>query len=81
MSCKEAIAVPDGKYVKVAGLVLVRQRPGSANSVTFTKIEDETTDMHIIVWKMTGQLFLRALLVSSLARSVDRSRRKARSST
>ncbi|WP_298325439.1 error-prone DNA polymerase [Asticcacaulis sp.] len=66
MSCKEAIAAPDGKYVKVAGLVLVRQRPGSANGVTFMTIEDESSDMNIIVWEKTGQLFRRVLLASSL---------------
>lgn len=66
MSCREAIHQPDGKYVKVAGLVLVRQRPGSANGVTFMTIEDETTDMNIIVWEKTGQLFRRILLTSSL---------------
>ncbi|ESQ79446.1 error-prone DNA polymerase [Asticcacaulis sp. YBE204] len=66
MSCKEAIAQADGKYVKVAGLVLVRQRPGSANGVTFMTIEDESTDMNIIVWEKTGQLYRRVLLASSL---------------
>ncbi|WKL56545.1 error-prone DNA polymerase [Asticcacaulis sp. ZE23SCel15] len=66
MSCKEAVSAPDGKYVKVAGLVLVRQRPGSANGVTFMTIEDETTDLNVIVWEKTGQLFRRVLLASSL---------------
>ncbi|MFP1133149.1 error-prone DNA polymerase [Asticcacaulis sp. W401b] len=66
MSCREAIAQADGKYVKVAGLVLVRQRPGSANGVTFMTIEDETTDMNVIVWEKTGQLYRRVLLASSL---------------
>lgn len=66
LSCREAINQADGKYVKVAGLVLVRQRPGSANGVTFMTIEDETTDMNIIVWEKTGQLFRRVLLASSL---------------
>lgn len=66
LTCTEAINQADGKYVKVAGLVLVRQRPGSANGVTFMTIEDETTDMNIIVWEKTGQLFRRVLLASSL---------------
>lgn len=66
MSCREAISQADGKYVKVAGLVLVRQRPGSANGVTFMTLEDETSDMNIIVWEKTGQLYRRVLLASSL---------------
>jgi len=66
LACREAIAAPDGKYVKVAGLVLVRQRPGSANGVTFMTIEDESSDMNVIVWEKTGQLFRRVLLASNL---------------
>lgn len=66
MSCRDAINQADGKYVRVAGLVLVRQRPGSANGVTFMTIEDETTDMNVIVWEKTGQIYRRVLLASSL---------------
>ena len=40
----------DGRRVSVAGLVLVRQRPGSANEVTFITLEDETEVVNIIVW-------------------------------
>jgi error-prone DNA polymerase len=36
--------------VSVAGLVLVRQRPGSANDVTFMTLEDETEVVNLIVW-------------------------------
>jgi error-prone DNA polymerase len=40
----------DGRRVSVAGLVLVRQRPGSANEVTFITLEDETEVVNLIVW-------------------------------
>jgi DNA-directed DNA polymerase III PolC len=39
-----------GRRVRVAGLVLVRQRPGSAKGVVFETIEDETGVANIIVW-------------------------------
>ncbi len=42
--------LPPGKTVTVAGLVLVRQRPGSAKGVIFATIEDETGTANAIVW-------------------------------
>jgi len=39
-----------GRRVTVAGLVLVRQRPGSASGVIFMTLEDETAVANIIVW-------------------------------
>jgi DNA-directed DNA polymerase III PolC len=42
--------LPAGRRFKVAGLVLVRQRPGSAKGVVFETIEDETGIANIIVW-------------------------------
>ena len=49
-TCAAAIALRDGKFVKVAGLVLVRQRPGSAKGVMFITIEDETGVANLIIW-------------------------------
>tara|TARA_R110002051_G_scaffold68434_1_gene123256 strand:- start:33774 stop:37001 length:3228 start_codon:yes stop_codon:yes gene_type:complete len=40
----------DGRWVTLAGLVLVRQRPGSASGVIFATLEDETGVANIIVW-------------------------------
>lgn len=42
--------LPSGRAVSVAGLVLVRQRPGSAKGVIFMTLEDETGIANIIVW-------------------------------
>ena len=42
--------LPPGKTVTVAGLVLVRQRPGSAKGVIFATLEDETGTANAIVW-------------------------------
>ena len=39
-----------GKYVRVAGLVLVRQQPGTAKGVIFLTLEDETGIINIVVW-------------------------------
>lgn len=43
------IAVPDGRRVSVAGLVLVRQRPGTGNAI-FLTLEDEEAVANVIVW-------------------------------
>ena len=43
-------ALPPGRRVTVSGLVLVRQRPGSAKGTIFLTIEDETGVANIIVW-------------------------------
>ncbi|EGG76327.1 Error-prone DNA polymerase 1 [Gluconacetobacter sp. SXCC-1] len=50
ISCQHALAAKDGKRLTVAGLVLVRQRPGSAEGVVFMTLEDETANMNVIIW-------------------------------
>jgi error-prone DNA polymerase len=42
-------ALPDGKPVRVAGIVLVRQRPSTAKGITFVTLEDETGTANLIV--------------------------------
>jgi error-prone DNA polymerase len=46
--------VPDGRVVRIAGAVIVRQRPGTANGFVFLSMEDETGIMNAIV---TPQVF------------------------
>jgi len=57
---------PDGKSVRTAGLVITRQRPGSAGGVTFVTMEDETGHVNIIVWQRVAEAQRAALLESSL---------------
>ena len=42
--------IKDGKRLSIAGLVLIRQRPGSSNGVVFITIEDETGVANLVVW-------------------------------
>jgi error-prone DNA polymerase len=49
--CGDLARMRDGRRVTVSGLVLVRQRPGSANGVLFVTLEDETGTANVIVWK------------------------------
>lgn len=49
--------VRDGARVSVAGLVLIRQRPGSARGVIFMTLEDETGIANLIVWPKVFEVF------------------------
>ncbi|HET7280994.1 MAG TPA: error-prone DNA polymerase [Sphingomicrobium sp.] len=42
--------IRDGKHLSIAGLVLIRQRPGSAKGVVFITIEDETGIANLVIW-------------------------------
>ncbi len=59
-------AVPDGRMARVAGLVKVRQRPGTASGVIFMTIEDEGGPMNIIVWSQVAEIFRKEVLGSQL---------------
>ncbi len=48
--CADLQAIRDGRKVEVAGIILVRQKPGSAKGVLFITIEDETGVANIILW-------------------------------
>ena len=64
-------ALPDvqsGRTVTVAGLVLVRQRPGSAKGVIFMTLEDETGVANVIVWPKMFETFRAVVLGSRLVR-------------
>jgi len=46
----ELSSLRDGKRLSIAGLVLIRQRPGSAKGVVFITIEDETGVANLVIW-------------------------------
>ncbi len=60
--------VPAGRRVAVAGLVLVRQRPGSAKGVIFVTLEDETGLASAIIWPPVFERYRRAVLGSTVLR-------------
>lgn len=66
ITCKDAMRSKDKRHVQVAGMVLVRQRPGSANGVVFMTIEDESGDANIVVWEKTGHEYKTALYGSTM---------------
>ena len=64
--CADAVSSPDRRWVKTAGLVLVRQRPGSAKGVIFVTIEDETGIANLVVWPKIFEKFRRIVLGSGM---------------
>jgi error-prone DNA polymerase len=58
--------IPSGRIVKVAGIVLIRQRPGTASGVIFSTLEDETGIANIIIWPKIFERFRRMVLGARL---------------
>lgn len=57
---------PHKTFVRVAGMVTMRQRPATASGVTFVTIEDEHGMVNVIVWRKIAELQHRVLLESQL---------------
>jgi error-prone DNA polymerase len=64
--CGELANIRDGRNVEVAGVILVRQRPGSAKGVLFVTIEDETGIANGILWPDRFETYRREVMSSSM---------------
>ena len=62
----EVQALAHGTPARVAGLVTLRQRPGTASGVTFVTLEDETGWLNLIVWRDLAERQRRVLLESKM---------------
>ena len=60
-------SVPDGRRVSVAGLILVRQRPGKGNAI-FLTLEDEKAVANIIIWQRNFEKFRPVIMSSKFVR-------------
>ena len=54
--------IRNNAWVRVAGLVLVRQRPGTASGVVFATLEDETGVANIVIWPKTFEAYRKIVL-------------------
>jgi error-prone DNA polymerase len=66
VSCAELRSVKDGRWVELAGIVLVRQKPGSARGVMFITLEDETDVANLVVWTNIFEKNRRVVLGASM---------------
>jgi error-prone DNA polymerase len=64
--CAALADMKDGRWVNIAGLVLVRQKPGSAKGVMFITLEDETDIANLVVWPDLFEKHRRVVLGASM---------------
>ncbi|MAU97735.1 MAG: error-prone DNA polymerase [Fulvimarina sp.] len=74
--CAAAMAARDGRWLESAGLVLVRQRPGSAKGVMFITMEDESGIANLVVWPKMFEKFRRIVLTASMIAAHGRIQRE-----
>lgn len=76
--CAEQLCQPPAQArVCVAGLVILRQRPGTAKGVIFITLEDETGTVNIVVWRKIFERYRRAVISARLMRVTGRVQREA----
>ncbi len=68
----------DGLRVRLAGLVLVRQRPGTAKGVIFITLEDETGVANLVVWADKFERYRRVVMTAKLLGVTGRVQREGR---
>ena len=66
VTCTDAMQARDGRWLEAAGLVLVRQRPGSAKGVMFITLEDESGIANLVVWQQVFEKFRRVVMGASM---------------
>jgi error-prone DNA polymerase len=66
MACRDVCHDQEGRRVRCAGVVLVRQRPGSAKGVVFMTLEDETGIANIVVWPKVMERFRKEVMGARL---------------
>jgi len=76
VTAAELAHLPVDRRLSIAGVVLIRQRPGSANGVVFITIEDETGIANLIVWPQILERFRRAALGATLLRCTGKLQRE-----
>ena len=64
--CAGLRGMRDGAFVRIAGVVLVRQRPGSAKGVVFMTLEDETGVANTVVWPNALERFRKVVMAARL---------------
>ncbi|MGB5721638.1 MAG: error-prone DNA polymerase, partial [Woeseiaceae bacterium] len=66
VSAEQLPDIKTGEKINVAGLVITKQRPGTASGVTFVTLEDETGQVNLVIWKQVAELYRAALLNARL---------------
>jgi error-prone DNA polymerase len=62
----ELSALGNNRFVRIAGIVTCRQRPGTASGVVFLTLEDESGNHNVVVWPKVQERFRQALMTAQL---------------
>jgi error-prone DNA polymerase len=76
-TCADLKTIKDGRRVEVAGIILVRQKPGSAKGVLFITVEDETGVANIILWPDRFEAQRTVVMSSAMISVVGKVQREA----
>ncbi|MGH6885201.1 MAG: OB-fold nucleic acid binding domain-containing protein, partial [Geminicoccales bacterium] len=66
LTASQVAELPDGAPLRTGGIVVTRQRPGSAGGVIFVTLEDETGYMNLVVWSRIADRHRKAMLGARL---------------
>ncbi|MDA8870113.1 error-prone DNA polymerase, partial [Rhizobiaceae bacterium] len=66
LTARDLFATSQNQWVTVAGVVLVRQKPGTAKGVVFITLEDETGTVNLVIWKKMMVKFRRTVMSARL---------------
>jgi error-prone DNA polymerase len=66
LTCAEASNARDRQFARVAGVVLIRQQPGSAKGVIFVTLSDETGITNAVIWPDVMKLYRREVMSAKL---------------
>ncbi len=73
---RDLLTIRDGKRVHLAGLVLARQRPGTARGVVFVTLEDETGTANLVIWSDVFERHRRDVFTARLMKVQGRLQRQ-----
>ena len=76
VTAKSQAQTQDGATISVAGLVITRQRPGTASGVIFLTLEDETGVANVVVWTKMYERYRRAVIAGRLLRVTGKLQRE-----
>ena len=65
-ACRDLRKLPDGVRVSIAGVILIRQRPGTAKGVVFMTLEDETGVANAVVWPQILERYRKVVMGARL---------------
>jgi error-prone DNA polymerase len=75
-TCLDTQGIPPNQQARVCGLVITRQRPGTASGVIFLTLEDETGVVNVVVWPGVYKAFRAAVVSGRLLRVTGRIQRE-----